>query len=133
VIGWVLAVARVATGVLVLLLPQTHGHGGYVMGAVAFVAAVAAGQFARCGVYVLSGDVRVRNMLRTTELAWEQVKEFKLSQFGACQIALTDGRWVSIIGTEQTNLEGMKRRQNTPARRMIADLNRLLREDAGTR
>ncbi len=97
----------------------------------AFLAAVGIARFARCGVHVTASGVRVTNMLSTTDLAWQQIKEFKLSPVGACLIRLKDGRWVSIIGIEQTNLAWLTNRQDTPERRMISELNELLREHAG--
>jgi hypothetical protein len=128
VIGWVLAAAATAVGVLVLLLPGAHRHGGYAIAAVAFLAAVGLARFARCGVYVSTGGVRVRNLLRTTDLAWAQIKEFKLSAAGSSQIALENGKWISIVGIQQTNLDWMTKRHNTSARQLIADLNELLTE-----
>ena len=131
-IGWILAVLVVALGVVVLLLPTADRHGGYVIAIVAFLIAVGMGRFARCGVYASAGGVRVKNIVRTTDLAWGKIKEFRVTAFGPCQIALTDGTWVSIVGIQQSNLQGKTRRQDTPASRMIADLNGLLQEHAGT-
>ena len=70
-------------------------------------------------------------MLSTTDLKWGQIREFKLSPVGACLIGLNDGRWVSIIGIEQTNWAWLTNRQDTPERSMIAELNELLREHDG--
>ena len=121
----------VGVGVVVLLLPTARRHGGYVIAVGAFVAAVGFVRFARCGVRVSAGGVRVTNMLRTTDLEWGQIREFKLSPVGACQIGLKDGRWVSIIGIEQTNLAWLTKRRDTPEGRMIAELNECLREHGG--
>jgi hypothetical protein len=74
----------------------------------------------------------VTNMLKTTDLEWGQIREFKLSPVGACLIGLKDGRWVALIGIEQTNLAWLTKRRDTPERHMIAELNELLREHAGT-
>lgn len=131
VFGWALAAVMVGVGVVVLILPTAHRHGGYVIAAVAFVAAAGLARFARCGVRVSADSVRVTNMLRTTDLEWGQIREFKLSPVGACQIGLKDGRWVGITGIERTNLAWLKNRQDTPERRMIAELNELLREHDG--
>lgn len=70
-------------------------------------------------------------MLRTTDLEWGQIGEFKLSPVGACLIGLKDGTWVGIIGMEQTNWAWLTKRQDTPERHMIAELNELLREHGG--
>jgi hypothetical protein len=129
--GWCSAVVMVALGVVVLLLPTAHRHGGYVIAGVAFVAAVGFVRFARCGVRVSAGGVRVTNMLRTTDLEWGQIREFKLSPVGACLIGLNDGRWVALIGIEQTNLAWLTKRHDTSERHMIAELNQLLREHGG--
>jgi Bacterial PH domain len=129
--GWCGAALMVALGVMVLLLPTAHRHGGYVIAAFAFVAAVGLARFARCGVRVSAGGVRVTNMLRTTDLEWDQIREFKLSPVGACLIGLKDGRWVGIIGIEQTNWAWLTKRRDTPERRMIGELNELLREHGG--
>jgi hypothetical protein len=131
VIGWCGAAVLVALGVVVLLLPKAHHHGGYVIAGAAFVIAVGSARFARCGVRVSAGGVRVTNMLSTTDVEWRQIREFKLSPVGACLIGLKDGRWVSIIGIEQTNLAWLTKRRDTPERRMIAGLNELLREHGG--
>ncbi|HTD08367.1 MAG TPA: PH domain-containing protein [Solirubrobacteraceae bacterium] len=126
--GWCGAVVMVALTVVVLLLPTARTHGGYVIAAFAFVAAVGSARFARCGVRVSAGGVRVTNMLRTTDLEWDQIREFKLSPVGACLIGLKDGGWVAIIGIEQTNWAWLTKRRDTPERRMIGELNELLRE-----
>lgn len=131
VIGWCLAAVMVGLGVMVLLLPTARRHGGYVIAGGAFVAAVGLARFGRCGVRVSAGGVRVTNMLRTTDLEWGQIREFKLSPVGACLIGLNDGRWVGMIGIEQTNLAWLTKRRDTPERRMIAELNELLREHGG--
>jgi len=131
IIGWALAIFIVGMGVVALVLPTARGHGGYVIAPIALVGAVGMARFALCGVRVSAGGVRVANILHTRDLAWEQVKEFRLSQFGACQIELKDGTWVSIVGIEQSNLAGMAKRQDTPERRMITGLNQLLREHTG--
>jgi hypothetical protein len=131
VIGWCGAVVMVALGVVVLLLPTARRHGGYVIAGAAFVAAVGFVRFARCGVHVSAGGVRVTNLLRTTDLEWGQIREFKLSPVGACLIGLNDGTWVALIGIEQTNLAWLTKRRDTPERRMIAELNQLLREHGG--
>lgn len=128
--GWVLAVIAAGTGMGVLLVP-THGRpDGYVIALVAFAAAVGMVRFARCGVFVTSDGVRVRNMFKTTVLAWGQIKEFRLSPVGPSQISLKNGKWVSIVGIEQTNIAGLTNRQNTRERRMIDELNELLRTHA---
>jgi hypothetical protein len=67
-------------------------------------------------------------MFNTTVLAWNQITEFKLSQFGASVIALNSGKSVPIDGIEQTNIAGMTNRQGTREHRMIDELNKLLRE-----
>ena len=121
----------VALGIMVLLLPTAHRHGGYVIAAFAFVAAVGLARFARCGVRVSVGGVRVTNMLRTTDLGWDQIREFKLSPVGACLIGLKDGGWVGIIGIEQTNWAWLTKRRDTPERHMIEELNELLRMHSG--
>jgi Bacterial PH domain len=126
VIGWALSAVAIGIGVVVLLLPTAHRHGGFVIAGVAFLVAVGLARFARCGVRISTSGIRVTNMLRTTDLEWGQIREFKLSPVGACLIGLKDGRWVSIIGIEQTNLAWLTRRQDTPERRMIVELNELL-------
>lgn len=132
VVGWLGAAAMVALGTGISLGPAPSSRGGYEIVAVAILIAIGCARFARCGVYVSAGGVRVRNVLRTTDLAWGQIKEFRLAAAGPCQIALQDGKWISITGIQQTNLQWMTRRQDTPASRMIADLNDVLREHAGT-
>ena len=67
-------------------------------------------------------------MFRTTELEWDQISEFKMSSVGACRIALNDGRWVGMIGVEQTNWAWLTNRRDTREKDMIAELNKLLRE-----
>jgi len=129
--GWCGAAVMVALGVVVLLLPKAHRHGGYAIAAFAFVAAVGFVRFARCGVRVSAGGIRVTNMLRTTDLEWDQIREFKLSPVGACLIGLKDGRWVGIIGIEQTNWAWLTKRRDTSERHMIEELNELLRERGG--
>jgi hypothetical protein len=129
--GWCGAALMVALGVVVLLLPKAHRHGGYVIAGAAVVAAVGFVRFARCGVRVSAGGVRVTNMLRTTDLEWDQIREFKLSPVGACLIGLKNGSWVALIGIEQTNLAALTKRRDTPERRMIAELKELLREHGG--
>lgn len=131
VIGWCGAALMVGVGMMVLLLPTARRHGGYVITGIAFVAAVAFARFARCGVRVSAGGIRVTNMLRTTDLEWNQIREFKLSPVGACLIGLNDGRRVGMIGIEQANLAWLTKRRDTPKRRMIAELNTLLRERGG--
>jgi hypothetical protein len=126
--GWCGAAVMVGVGIVVLLLPTAHRHGGYVIAGAAFVAAVGSARFARCGVRVSAGGVRVTNILSTTDLEWSQIKEFKLSPVGACLVGLKDGRWIALIGIEQTNWAWLTKRQDTPERRMIAELNELLRE-----
>lgn len=74
--------AVITAGVGVVVLPTHHRHGGYVIAPVAFVVAVGMIRFARCGVFVTTDGVRVRSMVKTTALAWDQIEEFKLSQFG---------------------------------------------------
>jgi hypothetical protein len=69
----------VGTGVVVLLLPTAHHHGGYAIAGVAFVAGVGMARFARLGVRVNAGGVRVTNMIRTTDLERGQIREFELS------------------------------------------------------
>jgi hypothetical protein len=108
VIAWIAVVLTVGGGVVVLLLPAAHRHGKYVIAGVAFLVALSVARVARSGVYVSAGGVRVRNVLSTTDLAWEQIREFKLSPVGACLIGLKDGTWVSIIGIEQTNWAWLK-------------------------
>jgi hypothetical protein len=130
--GWCGAAVMVGVGVMVLLLPTARRHGGYVIAGAAFVAAVGFVRFARCGVRVSAGGIRVTNMLRTTDLEWRQIKEFKLSPVGACLIGLKDGRWVALVGIEQTNLAALTKRRDTPESRMIAELNELLREHGGS-
>jgi Bacterial PH domain len=125
-LGWCSAAVMAGVGVMVLLLPTAHRHGGYVIAGAAFAAAVAAARFARCGVRVSASGVRVTNMLRTTDLEWDQIKEFKLSPVGACLIGLNNGRWIALIGIEQTNLAWLTRRRDTPERHMIAELNETL-------
>jgi hypothetical protein len=129
--GWCGAVVMVGVGFIVLLLPTARSHGGYVIAAIAFIAAVGLARFAWCGVRVSMGGVRVTNMLRTTDLEWDQIREFKLSPVGACLIGLKDGRWVGIIGIEQTNWAWLTKRRDTPERHMIEELNELLRERGG--
>jgi hypothetical protein len=129
--GWCGAAVMVVVGIVVLLLPTAHRHGGYVIAGVAFVAAVGLARFARCGVRVSAGGVRVTNMLSTTDLEWGQIREFKLSPVGACLIGLKDGRSVGIIGIEQTNWAWLTKRRDTSERHMIAELNELLREHGG--
>jgi hypothetical protein len=131
VIGWCLAALMVALGVMVVLLPIARSHGGYVIAGGALVAAVGFVRFARCGVRVSAAGVRVTNMLSTTDLEWGQIKEFKLSPVGACLIGLKDGRWVALVGIEQTNLAALTKRRDTPESRMIAELNELLWEHGG--
>jgi hypothetical protein len=117
--GWCGAAVIVGVGVMVLLLPTARRHGGYVIAAFAFVAAAGLARFARCGVRVSANGVRVTNMLRTTDLEWDQIREFKLSPVGACLVGLKDGSWVGIIGIEQTNWAWLTKRRDTPERRMI--------------
>ena len=129
--GWCGATVMMGLGIVVLLLSTAHRHGGYVIAGVAVVIAVGLVRFARCGVRVSAGGVRVTNMLRTTDLEWGQIREFKLSPVGACLIGLKDGSWVALIGIEQTNWAWLTKRQDTPERHMIAELNELLREHGG--
>lgn len=131
VIGWLGVVLMLGLSVVAVLQPTARGHGGYVIAGVGLVLAVGGVRFARSGVYVSAGGVRVRNVLSTTDLAWEEIREFKLSPVGASLVGLKDGRWVGITGIEQTNWAFMTKRQNTPERRMIAELNELLREHGG--
>jgi hypothetical protein len=128
VFGWVGAVVTTGTGIGVLLLPHAGRHGGYVVAAAAFLAAVGMVRFARCGVRITPDGVRVTNIFNRKDLVWEQIQEFKLSPVGACQISLQDGTWVSITGLEQTNLEWLTNRRRTPTRRTIDELNELLRD-----
>lgn len=131
VIGWAAAVVTAGVGVVVLLLPAAHRHGKYVIAGAAFVAAVGMVRFARCSVRVSPDGVRVTNLLNTKNLAWGQIREFKLSPVGACLIGLKDGKWVSLTGIEQTNIAWLTKRQNTPERGMIDELNGLLRDHGG--
>lgn len=71
VIGWVGALATMATGTGVLLLPTDHRQGGYVIATAAFLVALIMVRFAMCGVRVTTRGVRVTNLLRTTDLVWE--------------------------------------------------------------
>ncbi len=129
--GWCGAAVMVGVGIMVVLLPTARSHGGYVIAAFAFIAAVGLARFASCGVRVSVGGVRVTNMLRTTDLEWDQIREFKLSPVGACLVGLKDGRWVGIIGIEQANWAWLTKRRDTPERHMIEELNELLRERSG--
>jgi hypothetical protein len=128
VIGWIGVLATMGVGVVVLLLPTDGRHGRLVIAAAAFFAAAGIARFAWCGVRVTATGVRVTNMLSNTDLAWDTIREFKISRVGACLVSLNDGRWVSITGIQQTNLAGMIDRQDTPERRMINQLNALLLE-----
>jgi len=130
--GWCGAAAMVGLGLVAVVQPTARSHGGYVIAGVAVVIAAGLGRFARCGVRVSAGGVRVTNMLRTTELEWGQIREFKLSPMGASLIGLNDGRWVGIIGIQQTNWAWLTKRQDTPEKGMIAELNALLREHDGS-
>jgi Bacterial PH domain len=129
--GWCGAAVMVGLGLVAVVQPTARSHGGYAIAGVAVVIAVGLARFARCGVRVSAGGVRVTNMLRTTDLQWGQIREFKLSPVGACLIGLKDGRWVGIIGIEQTNWAWLTKRQHTPEKGMIAELNGLLREHDG--
>jgi hypothetical protein len=131
VVGWCSAAVMLGVGIVVLLLPTARHHGGYVIAGVAVVAAVGMARFARCGVRVSASGVRVTNMLRTTDLEWGKIREFKLSPVGACLVGLKDGRWIATTGIEQTNWAWLTKRQDTPERRMIAELNEFLREQDG--
>jgi Bacterial PH domain len=131
VIGWIAAVVTAGGSVVVLVSSTARHHGGYVLAPMGVVLAAGMIRFALCGVLVTLDGVRVRNMFTTTVLAWEQIKEFRLSQFGACQIALKNGKWVAIDGIEQTNIAGLTHRQDTRERGMIDELNALRHEHTG--
>lgn len=131
VIGWTLAAAMVVGGVIVLLLPTARHHGGYVIAPVALITAVICARFARSGVDVTGTGVRVTGVFSTTEMEWEEIREFKLSPFGASVVGLKDGRWIGLTGIEQTNLAWLRKITDTPERRMIDELNEILREHAG--
>lgn len=130
-IAWICVVLMVGAAAVAVLQPTARSHGGYVIAVIALVGAGGGVRFGRSGVYVSAGGVRVRNVLSTRDLAWEQIREFKLSPVGASLVGLKDGTWVSIIGIEQTNWARLTKRQNTPERGMIEELNELLREHAG--
>lgn len=121
----------VGVGIAVLVITTSRRPGGYVIAGIAFLAAVGFVRFARCGVRTSASGVRVTNMSRTRHLKWGQIQEFKLSPVGACLIGLKDGRWVGIIGIEQTNWAWLTNRHDTPERHMIDDVNQLLREHDG--
>jgi hypothetical protein len=131
ILAWNGAAFMVAVAVFVLLVPTARHHGGYVIAGVALLIAVGMARFARCGVHVTTAGVRVTKLLSTIDVRWDEIREFRLAPVGACLLGLKDGRWVAIGGIEQTNLDGMTRRQDTPERRMIEELNDLLREHTG--
>lgn len=132
VIGWVGAVLLVGGIVAAAWLsPTFRNHGGYIVTVAGLLMAAVSARFARCGVHASRAGIRVTNMLSVTDLTWDQIKEFKLSPVGACLISLTDGKWISITGIEQTNLAWMTNRMDTPERRMIAELNECLRKQRG--
>ena len=128
VAGLGLSVVMVGLAAGCVLQPTARSHGGYVIAAVAIVAAAGMVRFALSGVRVSADGVRVMNMFKTTHLEWQQIREFKLSSVGACVIGLEDGRWVAVIGIEQTNWAALTRRHDTPERRMIEELNELLHQ-----
>jgi hypothetical protein len=131
VIAWCGAGFVVAVAVFVLLDPTARHHGGYVIAGVALLIALGMARFARCGVHVTTAGVRVTKLLSTIDLPWDEIREFKLAPVGACLLGLKDGRWVAISGLQQTNLDGLNGREDTPERRMIKELNDLLREHTG--
>lgn len=129
VIGWFGVVTTVGVGAVVLLLPPDGRHGRFVVAAAAFLAAVGVFRFTQCSVRVTATGVRVTNMLSTIDLPWNRIREFEISRIGPCLISLKDGGYVSIVGIQQTNLAGMMDRQDTSERRMIEQLNTLLRDE----
>jgi hypothetical protein len=128
VAGWVGSLVAASTAIVVLLLPTHDRQGGYLIAAIACLAALGAARFAMCGVRTSPSGVRVRNLFTTTDLAWDEIREFKLSPVGACLIGLKNGAWVSMIGIEQTNFAWLTNRRDTREKHMIDELNQLLRE-----
>jgi hypothetical protein len=133
IVGWLGSLIAASAAIVVLLLPTHDRHGGYLIAAIACLAALGAARFAMCGVRTSPAGVRVRNLFTTTDLTWDQIREFKLSPVGACLIGLDNRTWISIVGVEQTNFAWLTNRGDTRENHMIDELNKLLREHRSPR
>ena len=130
IIGWIVALVVLATGVFMIVFSIVGpGHAdGCVMGVVAIFLAGGMARFAMCRLIASDDVVQVVNMSETVNLRWEEIDGFEVSAYGPCPIKLTDGRTLRITGIQQKNISGMLGTQNTPERRMIDELNALLKE-----